>query len=362
MSDIYIPQPRSKLDTVAKALGIAQSVYGIKSAMEQSQLHDLQMEQAKLNLDKSKKEANIPKGVLTKNDYARVFAPGIDGYLGNRDVKVLQDDGTIKNIPSVTIQEATAYMTAQQKAKSDSEKHNYTVTNDLKTSSEKEKNFIREKTLDFAKDNTVKEYTQNYNQAAQINALSKLNSGIADNFIKRNLFKMSGDVGAIRAEDMQQLGSDPSYLQKVKLIFTQGFEGEALTPEARKSIEEVSRVIQAKNKISLEKYANKYADILSRDSKFTKDEIISRLDPNAMLMNDAQLQEMARAISENNNSLNNTTTQQQTGLIPNQASNEAPSFFTSVKNAVTPFFNNTNKNTIKHNEDDNGFIKRYLNK
>lgn len=97
MSDIYIPQPRSKLDTVAKALGIAQSVYGIKSAMEQSELHDLQVQDYERKKKDYERASGFEKhGIYTTKEVNKDFTKVDPAKLPSISEKIGMPINTLK--------------------------------------------------------------------------------------------------------------------------------------------------------------------------------------------------------------------------------------------------------------------------
>ena len=62
---VAVQQPgrqESAVDKLIKGLGIAQSVFGIKSALEQSELRDLQKKQAEMQL---KEQERLSSGIMT---------------------------------------------------------------------------------------------------------------------------------------------------------------------------------------------------------------------------------------------------------------------------------------------------------
>lgn len=112
---------------------------------------------------------------------------------------------------------------------------------------EKEWNSVK----DFQKNKNVVEYIGQFQGAKQVVDLIRKGDAIGAQVALRNLFRLSGDVGAIRAEDLQQLGATPDIATQVASTWNRWVEGEPITDKAKAQIFKTMEVIQenAKNKL-----------------------------------------------------------------------------------------------------------------
>lgn len=96
----------------------------------------------------------------------------------------------------------------------------------------------------FQNDRKVEEYRDQYQGAKQVIDLIQKGDAIGAQIALRNLFRLSGDVGAIRAEDLQQLGATPDLAAQVVGTWNRWVKGEPVTPEAKAQIFKSMAVIQ----------------------------------------------------------------------------------------------------------------------
>lgn len=105
MGIIAVQQPKTKrrdpLDTIAKALGIASSIYGIKSASEQSELRAIQRRSAELNIEAmergaAQEEFELRGGLSPKDQRGITRVP--EGTEGQRTGIIIGADGKEKEI------------------------------------------------------------------------------------------------------------------------------------------------------------------------------------------------------------------------------------------------------------------------
>lgn len=120
---------------------------------------------------------------------------------------------------------------------------------------EKEYNSVK----DFQKNKNVVEFVTQYQGAKQVVDLIQKGDAIGAQVALRNLFRLSGDVGAIRAEDLQQLGATPDMASQVASMWNRWVEGEPITEKAKGQIFKTMEVIQDNAKKKLESKASTMA-------------------------------------------------------------------------------------------------------
>lgn len=79
--------------------------------------------------------------------------------------------------------------------------------------------------------------------ADQIKSFLNQEKPISDQVLMRNLFRISGDVGAIRPQDLEQLGSSPELKERFLRFYGELSAGDVIRPEARQNIQEVADII-----------------------------------------------------------------------------------------------------------------------
>ena len=111
----------------------------------------------------------------------------------------------------------------------------------------------------FQTDKDTRDEASRYKSAQLVDQLISTGKPIQAQIALRKLFRISGDVGAIRAEDLQQLGSSPEYRERLANILNRAFSGETVRPEAIAEIKEAMAMMQKNIYNSIESRANAFS-------------------------------------------------------------------------------------------------------
>lgn len=315
MSVVSVQQPDSNrykdpLEQVAKALNIAQSIFGIKTAYEQSKLNNLQLQHAEQQIkvgdvDLASKEHTHfleVNGIMDPKDVQKEYITDSspDGaalmkyktYLG-KDGEFLpimkikefdKDSGGYKEIFGLD----KTMLSNIQKSITDRANESYKNTllaattsrqntNDARDVAYKIKNDVDSFQLHVAND------IDSLKAAENVRSLIKGNNPIADSVALRQLFRISGDVGAIRPEDLKQLGTDPSAVGILVQSIGQITEGQRITPEARVSIDKAVDLLRRNVVNKINNVAKARADNMAAAYGRDPSEMLDRLGVKSLL-------------------------------------------------------------------------------
>jgi hypothetical protein len=215
---VRMPSGRSSRDPFAALLGglkIAQGIYGIKTAQEQSDLRKLQAERDERRLKMAEEEA------------------GRKQAMGEKQLALKEKQfGATQEANRLQKEERQQFKLGEEMRK---------LTRDKKT----------------------KDLISDHNAAVQVKDLVGLKNPIADAIAKRNLFRISGDVGAIRENDLRELGADPSLKERAQLAMDTLLKGNPITDNARLDIVEASNVLQQIKKKELDNWTSQQARIIA---------------------------------------------------------------------------------------------------
>ena len=269
MAQVNMPrrQRRDSLDTILKGLQIAGQIYGIKDAetrreqlakqtQEQSALRGIQTEAAQLDLAEKKA---LSKGEVTPSQKLALQQQGVQ----------FVPEGTTGSVQfGVTSQGEKLFGTTKdyRKSLSDAEAKKQERLRD-------DQNLIGEAEQDFIKRPRVRDAEEKFNAANQVKSLLGKGQAVLDQVALRNIFRMSGDVGAIRAEDLRQLGADPAILSQMKLFLGRAAEGQTILPQDRKNLAEFADIVQDLETQRIEKEASNLASSLARRTQFNEEEL-----------------------------------------------------------------------------------------
>ena len=250
------------LDRIAKGLSIASNIYGIKTQSEQSDLRKIQLEQLK------RQEA----GIFTEAETQKAgLIPVEEGTSGAREIQVQQGNQIYKGYFKPSSEIALERKGIAEKQKEDVR---------LGERQEEQEYKIGKEVIDFQKEKKTKDLAEKYNAATRVEALINLKNPIADAIAKRNLFRISGDVGVIRAEDLRELGADPSLIQRAQLAMDTMLKGEPITDKARIDIKEATSVLKAVAAKETERFAKQRSQgIAGLFRGFNADDVLSRMNP-----------------------------------------------------------------------------------
>lgn len=236
-------QDDDPLAKIAKGLSIAQSVFGIKSAMEQSDLRDLQQQR-------------------------------IGDQTRQADERLAFDR-----------EQATARSGTDASEKTRARKNEY--LSEVGT---------------FQTSKRVENLADQTRRARKIGALLKLGTGPADAVVVPQIFRLSGDVGVVREEDFKRIGASPDLMDRFFRAKSEHIEGKRLTPRAREALTDVARLFEADNMIELKRHAETRAKNIAEKFDFVdKDAVLASFDIDGLTTPDpvALRQEIERLAQAN---------------------------------------------------------------
>lgn len=109
------------------------------------------------------------------------------------------------------------------------------------------------------KNSKVKELVESADSARKVEWLLAQEKPTLDQIALRQLFRMSGDVGAVRAEDLKQLGSSPAAQDQALLTLGRLQNGMTISPTERANLKKFTDIIVLKNTQDLHRLAKQKA-------------------------------------------------------------------------------------------------------
>jgi len=274
MAQVIVPgKKESALEKIARGLQIAGSVYGIAQANErlsllakQQEVADTQQALADIQLKEAKAASEgivTPAKQMSLTQSGALFSP--EPKEGFREFGKSPEGAPVF---MQTPQDRQAII-AEQAAKIDKDKEDQAALVDAK--------------IDFAtKDKKINAAVDAYEAANQVKKFLQAKEPVVDAIALRNVFRMSGDVGAIRAEDLQQLGASPALPDQVLATYKRLAEGERILPNERIALAKAADVIQQVKLEAARKQASFISDALAKKTGQTQQEIFQFIDPDSI--------------------------------------------------------------------------------
>lgn len=144
---------------------------------------------------------------------------------------------------------------------------------------------------EFLNHESTKKYVSAFEKASGLEQLLKKKQAVIDAIALRQVFGLSGDTGAIRAEDLQQFSTNPSLLDRFVAIFNKGLSGETIPDNERKYLSDFAQEMGANARIRLTKYADQYAKRIANTTKFDNKKALEFLNPENLLTEAVQGQQ-----------------------------------------------------------------------
>lgn len=136
----------------------------------------------------------------------------------------------------------------------------------------------------FRNDKAVNDNREKITAANMIDNLVDSESPILDAVALRQVFRLSGDVGAIRDPDLRDLGSSPELKERALQALGMLQNGQRIRPEARADIKKMAHVVQQLAQRDVNRLADRYADTAARELRgFNKSDILQILAPESAL-------------------------------------------------------------------------------
>jgi hypothetical protein len=326
-----MPQQReSDLDQILKGLQIAGSVYGLYTNSKDLELKKAQMDQLTAEKDAAKAEkARIAAGDWDGQDADKALASG--GLVSDVEMPNAVKKSMI--LPSGEKKEVWWKTPAQvqAEAKADSDTKAGAIASE-------QKNFERDKYVagevdKFKQDDQVQEILKKSSASKSVGWLLKQKQPNLDAAALAAVFKMSGDVGAVRQEDRDNFGLSPALEAQAQATLKRLSEGQVIAPAERANLLKWTAMIDHVSKRDIQKLADQRASTIAKTSHKNRNEVLEMINPLGMLPEDFE-----------------TATDEQISKTGNQniSTQSLPGESKALANPK--------------NEDDDDFLKRYLNK
>lgn len=287
------PQSKRKdpLELIMNGLQIAGGILGIRKDMVQTEALQKQQEYAaqeseQRNAEFESKQEEIARkkeGRLLPAEELDVSRQFVQVPEGTRDsVKVISPT---TGQPSFLMPRPEATDPFKQKTyELQSKKLELDLAKEAKESKQKQIEKADEINKEFINNPRTNQYVSSYETAGELKQLLSKKEAVIDAVALRKVFKLSGDVGAIRAEDLQQLGSSPAITDRALAAFNKALDGQVIAPNERKALFDLSADIAANARVKLMKHADTFASRLSNVSTaFNKKKALEYLNPSNLL-------------------------------------------------------------------------------
>lgn len=300
------PQSKRKdpLELIMNGLQIAGGILGIRKDMVQTEALQKQQEyaaqeseQKNTQFESNQEEiARRREGRLLPTEELDVSRQFVQVPEGTRDaVKVISPT---TGQPSFLMPRPEGTDPFKQKTYDlQKQKLDLDLAKESRENRQKEKEKADEINKEFINNPRTNQYVSSYETAGELKQLLSKKEAVIDAVALRKVFKLSGDVGAIRAEDLQQLGSSPAITDRALAAFNKALDGQVIAPNERKALFDLSEDISANARVKLMKHADTFAARLSNVStQFNKKKALEYLNPNNLLT-DVQGREIQRSTS-----------------------------------------------------------------
>jgi len=277
MAQVIVPQAAKKkeslLDLIKTGLGVASSIYGIRAADQKIDLLATQQEDENIKLAESKaRQTGLATPLLQQELAAKGFALSREQAPGFRQIGA-DESGAPVFAQSPQGAKSAALASKNQAAISRSQGIR------LEDKSQEEKEKVANATRDFTTHKNVNKAMIGFDAGNQVKRLLSENSPVLDQIGLRRIFRLSGDVGAIRAEDLKQLGSSPAWIERGVALINKGLTGQTIEPNERRALVRFADDMQETNKQIIEKEADRLAGSLAQETTLNRTEILTLLDP-----------------------------------------------------------------------------------
>lgn len=218
-------------DKLIKGLTIAQSVFGIKSALEQSEVRNLQ----KQELERQQKLAE--EGAFSPQEYSQKFAPvPEENMVGSRPVKILGKEG-IQEIQSISIPELLQWDRERKQQKIDKIKNDANKAEN--EAAKKEKNFEKINTIGRRYDSASAETLEAIRGYEKVKAaaLNPDPSGATDLSLIFGFMKTIDPGSAVKEGEFKNAEETQPIAEQARVWRDKFFsQGDRLTSEQRKRL------------------------------------------------------------------------------------------------------------------------------
>jgi hypothetical protein len=285
MAQVNMPQSRRKdpLETILQGVQLASGILGIKDSLNKSDLMNKQAAQSDAEFQqKQAEQTRITEGRLTPAEELQV----------SKGFQMVPEGtaGAVKFISPTT--GAPAFYSPRQEgvspleiAKLDLEKKKVGLQQQQLSQNRTDKEREQADTInkEFINNGRTNEYVKAYEKAGNLQNLLMKKQSVIDAIALRQVFGLSGDTGAIRAEDLEQFSTNPALLDRFVAIFNKGLDGQVIPDNERKYLMDFAADMNANARVKLMKHADTFASRLSNTTKYNKKEALEYLNPSNLL-------------------------------------------------------------------------------
>jgi hypothetical protein len=288
MAEIYRPQKKDPLEQILQGVQLAAGVLGIRESWQRYEAGKQQQAQQK---DESER---LKTGQLTPIEESKIsmsMVPTQEGTPGAVKFISPTTNAPIFYRPKTSQEsEALGWASLEQRKgqfeneialSADKARRDQLAANAKINQEERYKaDEIKEK---FMKDPKTMMYQGGFESSQELQNLLEKDDPIIDAVSLRRVFKLSGDVGPIRAEDLQQLGASPALIDQAMQTINMALQGTRIEPEQRASLIEFAKDMEANNRLKMTKHGEAFAGRLSDITPMNKSQALQYLNPSGLL-------------------------------------------------------------------------------
>lgn len=263
-----VSRPANDMDQLSQAVGLALKFYDIKlNADQQKAANGLLAKKAEEDARKEGAKFGGDHEAVTSRPAAGPFVPLDQAPSFARSAA---PEGTVGYVPASFGQKNREIAVQEDNL-------NYNRDRDDRERFTKHVN-------DFKNDGDIEKIKVKVEAANFIDNLLTEKNPIMDAVALRQTFKLSGDVGAIKPEDLRDLGASPALKDQALLALEQMRSGQRIDDESRKAISRMAEIVRQQSRSSVSRIANRYADTAARDLRgVNKNDMLNALAPETVL-------------------------------------------------------------------------------
>lgn len=287
MAQVNMPQSRRKdpLEVILQGVQLASGILGIRKDLTQTDYLQKQMEQSDAEFAAKEAESQrISEGRLLPKEQAEYYAKGFQTVPeGTKDaVRFISPETNAPVFMQPKVDEnkdALGWANLNYRIQQD----NASKVADAAKLSREDKFKADEINKEFLNHESTRKYVSAFEKASGLEQLLKKKQAVIDAIALRQVFGLSGDTGAIRAEDLQQFSTNPALLDRFVAIFNKGLSGETIPDNERRYLSDFAKEMGANARIRLTKYADQYAKRIANTTAFDNKKALEFLNPENLL-------------------------------------------------------------------------------
>lgn len=270
-------EKRDPLQTILAGVQIAGGILGIKENLEKSDLTKLQIKKAEDEQKRQQEGRLLPAEEAELSKGFNVVPEGTAGAV--RFISPTTGAPAFYKPKAEEDKNALGWA----RLKWDVQKANADKVAEASKLSREDRFKADEINKEFLNHESTRKYVSAFEKASGLEQLLKKKQAVIDAIALRQVFGLSGDTGAIRAEDLQQFSTNPALLDRFVAIFNKGLSGETIPDNERKYLSDFAKEMGANARIRLTKYADQYAKRIANTTAFDNKKALEFLNPENLL-------------------------------------------------------------------------------